>query len=570
MDTKDRIRSKKRAGVCVSLPSVLTANSFECGDIHSLYLLSDWATNSGMSIIQLLPLNDTGFGNSPYNSISAFAIDPVYISLHELGIPSYTRRKKITNHFIEKNRIRLLKLQVLHDYYIENIPKHEEQIEIFLKDFPFLKEYVCFKVLYEHHSGKDWKTWKENTFSTELLEKMKSTFHEEFYFQCFLQLIAYQQLKKAKEYAESKGVYIKGDMPILLSPNSADVWAHQNYFNLDLSSGAPPDHFSSEGQNWGFPVIDWKEMKKDGYAWWKNRLVYLQNFYHLYRIDHVIGMYRIWAMDKKEGLSKRGWFEPQIGIADSEFGKIGVSARELAEKGIIKKISEGRYIFLWDFYYFPEYNQFPEEIKKALYELSVSNLEKDEALWLESGEDILNVLESSTSMLPCAEDLGTVPGFVRDSLFKRKMIGIDVIRWTKNFQDGSFIPPESYREFAISVLSTHDTSLARYWWEKELLGNDKEIAKKFFEIGSEDGYIEKLIQFAYSTNSKFTINLLQDLLISDTLKLSGNYELHRINLPNTPEDQNWNYRFNFTLEDLIKEKSLSAKLRNFSKESNRV
>ncbi|WP_246051901.1 4-alpha-glucanotransferase [Leptospira idonii] len=559
------------------LSSLLTKQSFECGDIRSLFALGKWAKDAGFSILQILPLNDTGFGRSPYSSISAFAIDPIYISLFELGSNLISRKKTIATKTIHHERIRELKLAELKLIFESDLKKNTEAALKFLSDFPWAYGYCAFRVLYNENEGKDWSLWPEQfqnpDTAKEFVFKEK---REEAIFWAYLQLVAFNQLKQAKENLESIGVYLKGDMPILTSRNSADVWEHREYFDLNLQAGAPPDAFSSEGQNWGFPVLNWAELKKTNYRWWQSRLEYLSHFFHLYRIDHVIGMYRIWAIPSSVPSAKLGWFHPQIGSSKEQFAERGLNPSEFCERKLIYEFKKDRYIFYWDFWKNSKYQELPEEIKAKFYPLSEINLKAEEEAWEKAGDEILNAFDGFSDMIPCAEDLGAVPGFIRSSLKRRETLGIDVIRWTRSLENGSYIPQEGYRKTAISVLSTHDTSLALEWW-KSLEGDEKKYAESFFFLqkGKElpvtaSEILEGLLDFAFSAESLFSIQMLTDLLYQGEFDHLERPELHRINIPGTPEEQNWNYRFSFFAEDLSENKELIFALRKKLIETRRM
>ncbi|TGK86948.1 4-alpha-glucanotransferase [Leptospira noumeaensis] len=564
---------QRRAGVLVSLPSIVSEHSFECGDIYSLYPLGDWAKDVGFSIIQLLPLNDTGFGYSPYSAISAFAIDPLYISLYKLDLNVKSRKREIRSLENHPIRIRNLKLEIIRKYFLENKKEVINEATYFLEKNPWCYSYVTFRILYEEYKGEGWWEWpKEFLDPNYAKEYIFSKKREEALFWVYLQKIAYDQLSELKTHYEDMGIYLKGDMPILTSRNSCDVWEHPEYFIMDLQAGAPPDDFSKTGQTWGFPVLNWDVLEKSNYSWWKERLSYLENFFHLYRVDHVIGMYRIWSIPKDDSTALRGWFHPQFGITKEEFLNVGLDPKRFELLGLIHEFIPDHYIFYWDFWKESGYQELNEETKAKLYPLSELHIKEEEKHWRESGEKILEIFESFSSMLPCAEDLGSVPSFIRESLFERQMIGIDVVRWTKSFTTGEFIPEKSYRENAISVLSTHDTSLALDWWKNE---GDKEPKFQFFfdRLGkprpeSDDEILLGLLSFVFGTSSLFSIQLFQDLALGVPGVLE-NPEKHRINLPGTADHSNWIYRFPILIEDFASDFKRNLVLRKLILDSGR-
>ena len=585
---KETIRSKKRAGVSFPLSSILSEKSFGIGDIYSLECIGKWAFESGVSILQILPLNDLGFGRSPYSSISAFAIDPIYISLFLLGINEISSDlKKFSD---DRVLLKQKKISILRGYF-KNVYNDNEKksLNIFINSNKWLNEYITFSLLNNEYNGVHWSLWQKE-YSLELLDSLRIKDESEYYFIAWLQYVLFQQLKEVKIKLEAKGVYLKGDMPILTSDHSADVWARRNLFNREMTSGAPPDYFNADGQNWGFPVIDWNAMKKDSFSWWKERLSYLENFYHLYRIDHVLGMYRIWAIPKGKESAKFGFFHPQKGTSRKEFNLARLFPEDFEKLGLIYEYKHEHYIFYWDFFKTPNYQSLPEEIKARFYPLSDLHLLKDEEHWKKAGEEILKFLFENSSMLPCAEDLGAVPSFVRDSIFELQLLGLDIIRWTRSFEDGSYIKPEGYRKNAVSALSVHDTSTALGWWE-EASEEDRTSFKKLFlkdgidsskDVKSPEYKKEEIPQMllyvAFSCASQFSIHMLQDYIISGSLgdDRNGNPGIlkaplkHRINIPGTSEEKNWGYVFPFLAEELLEEKELSKKIKELILKTGRL
>ncbi len=613
---------RKRAGVSFPLTALLSTRSYGCGDFYSLQLLHNWALDTGISIIQILPLNDLGYGRSPYSSISAFAIDPIYISLHLLGIQEYSAEipsVSLDHKFIKSKKLEILKkyFNKIYDY------KLLHSLEEFASKYNWLKPYAAFKILYQKNWGLHWSEWKVGSkYSKELENQILQEHREEAHFEYWLQKIAFEQLSRIKEKMESTGVYLKGDMPILTSDNSADVWSRTELFNRDLTSGAPPDFFNLEGQNWGFPVINWAEMEAQNFSWWKERISYLENFYHLYRIDHVLGMYRIWAIPKSFQSAKYGYFHPQKGTSRKDFNLARLFPEDFVELGLIYEFKPDCYIFFWDFFKYPEYAQLSEEVKAKFFSLSHKYLKEDEAYWRTCGEKILKFLLENTRMLPCAEDLGAVPAFVRESIHELKLIGLDIIRWTRSFEDGSFIPPDKYRKMAVSSLSVHDTSTGLAWWLEEASMDDKvafssllfpdwEVQWKKIEerkkinkdltdpkiqaissvVHTKREFFEKkinsldrkklalaLLKFAFSTNSLFSIHMLQDYIIEGKLTNTHNFrkspleepKLHRINVPGTAEEENWGYTFPFYVEELREDEVLSELIHQLIVESGRT
>lgn len=579
-----KIRSKKRAGCAFPLISLVSRESFECGDFYSLQNMISWAKKTGLSIIQILPLNDLGKGRSPYSSVSAFAIDPIYISLKLLGLPQRSRSKFIKSCRINIGRVRELKISYLGQFFQKEWSKNlQKKLDRFLQDHAdWLPTYAAFKVLYEKNDGEQWQNWSYGSqYSQDLPAEICQKHQQEYYFWAWTQMVASEQLHSTKQLFEQEGVFLKGDLPILTSGNSADVWSKPHFFNTGMTAGAPPDFFNADGQNWGFPVIEWQEMKKSSYSWWKQRLAWVNNFYHMYRIDHVLGMFRIWAIPPNAKSAKKGYFYPQKGVPREDFTKQKLVPEDYVKRGLIYEATPDHFVFYWDFWKEDSYQELPESIKAPLYPLSDKYLKEDESYWQKAGEDVLNNLMASSDLFPCVEDLGAVPSFVRDTIHYNHLIGIDVIRWTRSFEDGSYIPAKKYRENAVSTLSVHDTSIAAAWWH-EIGPEEKKAFLQLLQLKEEpkkEKLAEEMLNFALQTNSQFSINLLHDFILetgfyseksNGELDILETPEKHRINTPGTPEDLNWGYRFPFFSEDLCERDSLNQKIFQMVEKANRI
>jgi 4-alpha-glucanotransferase len=409
----------------VPLFSLFSQNSVGIGEIPDLKLMIDWCNKTGLTILQLLPLNDVGDDFAPYSSVSTFAVDPMYLSIQNLknietgkyksGIAKI--KKSARSVFGRVNyKVKKLKLELLWDIYkqtpSENIPEfkfYQQQNEYWLKD------YALFKVIKELAKGADWKDWNENLRNREpeALREIEINNSEKLSFHFWLQWQLYEQLKEVKSYAASCGVFIMGDLPFLVSGQSADVWSHQDYFMLELSAGAPPDMYFALGQKWGMPPYQWNNIANDGFNYLKQKLIYAENFYDMFRIDHFVGLFRVWVTPNDEELQKQ---------------VIGT--------------------------YLP----------------------KEEYQWENHGRRIIDVMAFSTGMLPCAEDLGTVPGCSYHVLYEYGIPGIDFQRY---YKEGSrFKSPAEYRINSQAVVSTHDSSFWVNWWQFEA----GTIDEKLFEM----------------------------------------------------------------------------------------
>lgn len=298
----EQIGRRHHHGICVPLFSLRTKNSCGIGEFLDLIPLIDWCPEVGFDILQLLPLNDTGFGTSPYNPRSALALDPIFLSLHELEISTHLFDELNTNVRLIRGEVLKLKMKLLEDLFKNTYSKLEasDPYKQFINENPWLNSYGAFKALKEHFKYKHWKNWPKKAKPDE----------KRVQFYIFLQFHCFRQMEKVKKHAESKEVKLKGDIPILLSPDSSDVWANPQYFDLNYSAGVPPDYFNQAGQNWGFPLFNWDVLRKDDFSWWKTRLQIAEKFYHIYRIDHAIGFFRIFGIPRGKSAAS-GIFFPE-------------------------------------------------------------------------------------------------------------------------------------------------------------------------------------------------------------------------------------------------------------------
>lgn len=275
--------------------------------------LIDWCKEVGFNVIQLLPLNDSGLDASPYNALSSCALHPIHLSLSKLPqappLPDATQLNALPRtSYLE---VLSLKLNFLHTYYTEMGPRliATKEFQEFLSKSPWLIPYALFKVLKDKLQHTPWMTWPEELKSPDF-KKLQEQHAEEMTFYYFIQYLCHLQLAEVKQYANGKGISIKGDIPILISPDSSDVWHKPRLFDFSYAAGAPPDMYNADGQYWGFPLFDWESFKNDDFAWWRQRLLVATSYYDLYRIDHVIGFFRIWAIPINHP-AKEGKFLPE-------------------------------------------------------------------------------------------------------------------------------------------------------------------------------------------------------------------------------------------------------------------
>ena len=303
----------KGAGVAIPVFSLRTENDFGIGEFQDLKLFADWAAATGQKMIQTLPINDTTLTHTnrdsyPYNAVSVFALHPIYINIEKMGKLSPALKKAYKKEQAELNALNFADYQNVYD----------KKMRFFRAIFKAEKEAVFsseeYKAFFEQN-----KQWLEPY--AEFLHKRDKE-PQQFYY--FLQFHADKQLKDAVAYAHSVGVGMKGDIPIGISPDSVDAYTNPELFNLDASAGAPPDDFDARGQNWGFPTYNWDKMAEDNFLWWRRRFTKMQDYFDAYRIDHILGFFRIWQMPKSAVWGLTGHFNPAMPYSMQDLWNMGV------------------------------------------------------------------------------------------------------------------------------------------------------------------------------------------------------------------------------------------------------
>lgn len=335
----------KGAGVSIPVFSLRSKNGFGVGEFPDLKLLVDWARQTGLKLIQILPINDTIATNTwadsyPYAAISAFALHPIYINLekcagkkHKEMIKALQKKQKALNGLpeVDYEEVIRFKMAMLKDLY-EVMGKEcfeSEDYNLFFEDNKhWLFPYAAFCYFRDKYNTSHFNEWKTNSvYDKEEILKLfssKSLVQKEINFYCFVQYQLHLQLKDAADYAHKKGVVLKGDIPIGIYRYGCDAWVAPDLYNMEAQAGAPPDDFTPIGQNWEFPTYNWKRMQEDGFAWWKQRFEQMSNYFDTFRIDHILGFFRIWSIPAHAVQGIMGYFVPCLPVHYVEFGENGI------------------------------------------------------------------------------------------------------------------------------------------------------------------------------------------------------------------------------------------------------
>jgi len=335
----------KGAGIAIPVFSLRTANSFGIGEFLDIKCLSDWAKEAGLKLIQLLPINDTSAtftwkDSYPYAAISAFALHPAYINLQKVAgkkyaqtVKSLSKKQKQLNALpeIDYDQVISFKMNLLRELYeMDGLSflKEDAYKEFFEDNKNWLVPYAAFCFYRDKFGTSDFSKWRlSSVYNEEEISKLTSSKNKTFKYIAFFYFIQYHlhlQLKEAVDYAHKKGLAIKGDIPIGIYRYGADAWTAPQLYNMNLQAGAPPDDFAVKGQNWGFPTYNWQKMEEDHFEWWKQRFHQMSNYFDAFRIDHILGFFRIWSvpMNANEGILGR--FIPALPVSVYEFGERGI------------------------------------------------------------------------------------------------------------------------------------------------------------------------------------------------------------------------------------------------------
>ena len=338
--------ARKVAGTAIPVFSLRSEGSFGVGDFGDLKKLIDWAVSTHQQAIQILPINDTTITNTwmdsyPYNSISIYAFHPMYIDLRQLGklkdkeaLAFYEEKRKELNALpqIDYEAVNNTKRAYLKSMYQQTGKKvlaSAEFKKFFKENEHWLLPYAAFSYLRDQYGTPNFSQWPEhNEYHADEIAAMcipESDCYEEIAFYYYIQYNLHIQLLDAGNYAREKGIIFKGDIPIGISRNSVEARIEPYYFNMNGQAGAPPDAFSTNGQNWGFPTYNWDVMEKDDYQWWQKRFRKMAEYFTAYRIDHILGFFRIWEIPSHSVHGLLGQFVPALPMSVDEIQSYGLT-----------------------------------------------------------------------------------------------------------------------------------------------------------------------------------------------------------------------------------------------------
>lgn len=339
-------RRWRGAGTAVPVFSLRSRESFGVGEFADLKLLVDWAAATRQRVIQLLPVNDTTMTGTwedsyPYNANSTFALHPQFLRLTQAGVEEDDAYRKLRDELnalpeVDYERVNRTKMELLRKAFEcdgGRTARHRDYRRFMTDNAHWLLPYAAFCTLRDEFHTADFSRWGEYArYDKQRVEQYCRRHRAQIAFHCYIQYHLHLQLAEACRYAHSRGIILKGDLPIGISRTSVDAWLYPRLFHLDSQAGAPSDAFSATGQNWGFPTYDWERMAQDDYAWWRARLAKMAEYFDAFRIDHILGFFRIWEIPGDAVRGLLGHFNPALPYSADELRNMGFDT------------SEGRYV----------------------------------------------------------------------------------------------------------------------------------------------------------------------------------------------------------------------------------
>ena len=584
------------AGTLVPVFSLRTRRSFGVGDFGDLRQMVDWVATSGQRLLQILPINDTTsshtWGDSyPYSCISVFALHPQYVELGALPkLKKEADRKRFEALRLELNALSQIDYERVNNAkleYLRLLFQQEGKKVLASADFKsffeeaqaWLVPYAQYCSLRDTYGTGDFSQWPDHRQWDENDRKALSTIGTQLgdvAFWYFVQFLLAQQLSGVHAFARTRGVILKGDIPIGVARHGCDVWQEPRYFNLNGQAGAPPDEFAEDGQNWGFPTYNWDEMLRDGCQWWERRFRNMARYFDAYRIDHVLGFFRIWEipMPVKSGLL--GQFSPALALSRDEIYGYGISHETLMNTvcPIIKSADVSTNVLFLRDHKNPEVFHPRISAQKTEAYAALSDQEKhafdvlyeqyfyhrNNQFWYEEAMQKLPKLVRATRMLCCAEDLGMVPACVQWVMDELGILSLEL----------ESMPKEAWVRFghiernprrSVATISSHDTPTLRMWWDE-----DYERTQEYYNtILNLEGpaphplsgnLARHIIQRHLNCPSMVCVIALQDWLATDEQLRLKDAGAERINIPANPHHY-WRYRMHLNIEDLKNDKSFT-------------
>lgn len=554
------------AGILEPVFSIRTEEDLGIGDTDGVRQMIDWCHRHGLSIFQTLPINETSDDNSPYNAISSLALEPGTIAVSPRHLPDLSPRKfnelapaalreelrQGPVHYAKTREFKLHLLEAAFDDFLrlhfrKNTARALEFRRFLAENATWISGYAFFRVLMEENGNvPTWERWPEEhrnplragAWLLSLPEKQREKLVNRQVFFAYVQWIAFSQWRELKNYATQQQVYLMGDIPFGVGRSSADVWANPAIFDLNWSGGAPPekvfkvDPFTEKwGQNWGIPKYRWDELRRRDFDWWRTRIGNIQKNFHLFRIDHALGFFRIYSF-------------PWTPDRNAEFLPLD-EVQAAAKTG-------GR---------IPGFKEFSDDTTEH------------KAANQRQGEEILRVVqEAAGDTTVVAEDLGMVPDYVAPTLSKLAIPGFRIPVLFRQ-PNGNYDDSAHYPRLSLVQPATHDhpplaASWAEYWRNidsgKEVEENRRELQRfmDFAGLGAQTPPrdFSPHLHEAYLRRVVRSTSWLAVVMITDVFAQTA-----RFNTPGAVSSDNWSTRMTETVANLDKDPALLAKTQVFSR-----
>ena len=573
----------KGAGTVIPIFSLRSEGSFGVGDFGDLKKMIEWADKTHQRVIQVLPINDTNITHTwqdsyPYNSISIYALHPQYTDLRQLPEIKNEERK---THFeqlrqelnalpqIDYERVNNAKMEYLRELFAQEwatIKKRASYKDFFEQNKEWLVPYAAFCYYRDQYGTADFSQWpKEATVAA-----IKAT-NKEVQFWYFVQYNLDQQMHAAHEFARDHHVILKGDIPIGISRDGVEAWVEPKYFNLNGQAGAPPDPFSADGQNWGFPTYNWDEMLKDGCSWWVRRFRKMAQYFDAYRIDHVLGFFRIWEIPVPEKSGLKGQFAPALGLSREEIEGYGIYNH--MELFLVDHKRADRWHPRIAVQFNEDYEKLNDEEKYNFNRLYNDYFyRRNNQFWYQEAMKKLPRLTQATRMLCCAEDLGMVPDCVPWVMNELRILSLEIQSMPKD-DKVRFGHLSQYPYRSVCTISTHDMPTLRQWWDEDWDRTQDYYNSMLHRGGGAPhplpGWLAKDIVSRHLTSpSMLCLLSLQDWLSIDEKLRLPDANAERINIPANPRHY-WRYRMHLTIEQLMQSDEFNETIKTLIIQSGR-
>jgi 4-alpha-glucanotransferase len=501
--SENKIINSRRAGVMMPLFSMRSVGDWGCGDLDSLKEWISCFSRFGIKILQILPANEISAGeNCPYSAMSAFAVDPVYISVKDIkevresvhiqGVIAQMREDIAfwrSQSVVRYSDVKAAKYKVLWLAYrrfvdeekSKNTPRFADFANFYEKESAWLAPYCVFRAEKDFTGWTNWKEWQSpvKDARAEDIKNFIAGNKEQTEFFCYIQWLLQKQIAEVRALARAKDVLLFGDIPFGSAFDSADVWLNRDKYMLNAEIGAPADDMACDGQRWGLPAYNWPLIQKDDFSLWRDKIKRACAIYDIFRLDHMVGFFRTWIFDRAGG--------------------------------------------------------------KGYYDITDESLQKNRGMAF-----LQAAIEAAGGALPVGEDLGVIPDYMRTLMRENGIAGFKVLMWERD--NGAYCDPKNYPKASLATTSTHDTETLSGWWDN-MQKWDKAALWQMLSGQATDGNIP----FGFDVQKMIFKRLFDGascMVVIPVSDITGSKE--RINVPGTVSADNWSRRIECEPEEFVK------------------